>query len=187
MIPLFFQVVLQDSPSEAGMRLVIPSLATPVGGLLAGIIMSHHGRLSELVRVGCFLMMVGNGLVASLQYEDASWKYLVYLIPANLGQGMAYPSILFTFLAAFDHSRKQGHLGLPPRNSLLLLTFLIAEQAVSTSMVYLFRSLGTVWGVAASSAIVQNILATQLTLALSEIPNKEKVIHLFQHLLGFDR
>ena len=106
MIPLFFQVVLQDSPSAAGMRLVIPSLATPVGGLIAGIVMSRYGRLSELVRAGCFLMMLGNGLVASLCYEDASWKYLVYLLPANLGQGMAYPAILFTFLAAFDHSGK---------------------------------------------------------------------------------
>jgi hypothetical protein len=108
MIPLFFQAVLQDSPSEAGMRLVIPSLATPVGGLIAGLIMSRHGRLSELVRIGCFLMMLGNGLVASLRYKDAPWKYLIYLIPANLGQGMAYPAILFTFLAAFDHSRKNA-------------------------------------------------------------------------------
>jgi hypothetical protein len=108
MIPLFFQAVLQDSPSEAGLRLVIPSLATPVGGLIAGIIMSRIGCLSELVRIGCFLMMLGNGLVASLRYKDASWKYLIYLIPANLGQGMAYPAILFTFLAAFDHNRKNA-------------------------------------------------------------------------------
>lgn len=87
------------------MRLAIPSLATPAGGLISGIIMSRWGRLSELVRVGCLLMMVGNGLVASLKYEDTSWKYLVYLVPANFGQGMSYPAILFTFLAAFDHSR----------------------------------------------------------------------------------
>lgn len=68
--------------------------------------MSRWGRLSELVRVGCLFMMVGNGLVASLQYKDHSWKYLVYLFPANFGQGMSYPAILFTFLAAFDHSRE---------------------------------------------------------------------------------
>jgi hypothetical protein len=115
MIPLFFQAVLQDSPSEAGMRLVIPSLATPVGGLVSGLIMSRHGRLSELVRAGCFLMMLGNGLVASLRYKDESWKYLLYLIPANLGQGMAYPAILFTFLAAYDHSRKKPvNIGISP-------------------------------------------------------------------------
>jgi hypothetical protein len=105
MIPLFFQVVLQDNPSEAGLRLVIPSLATPVGGVVSGIIMSRWGRLNELVRVGCFFMMMGNGVVASLRFQDSSWKYLVYLFPANFGQGMCYPAILFTFLAAFDHSR----------------------------------------------------------------------------------
>lgn len=80
--------------------------------------MSRWGRLSELVRIGCLLMLVGNGLVASLKYEDSSWKYLVYLFPANLGQGMSYPAILFTFLAAFDHDReyfpsKQGGRAYP--------------------------------------------------------------------------
>jgi hypothetical protein len=94
------------------MRLVIPSLATPAGGLLSGIIMSRWGRLSELVRVGCLLMMVGNGLVASLRYQDSSWKYLIYLVPANFGQGMSYPAILFTFLAAFDHNGKCSPLSL---------------------------------------------------------------------------
>jgi len=107
MIPLFFQVILLDSPSKAGLRLVIPSLATPVGGVIAGLIMSRYGRLSELVRAGCFFMVLGNALVASLKYHDAKWKYLVYLFPASLGQGIVYPSMLFTFIAAFDHSGKK--------------------------------------------------------------------------------
>ena len=66
--------------------------------------MSRWGRLSELVRLGSLLMMVGNGLVATLKFNDLPWKYLFYLIPANFGQGMSYPAILFTFLSAFDHS-----------------------------------------------------------------------------------
>lgn len=106
MIPLFFQVILEDTPSEAGLRMVIPSLATPVGGLVSGIIMSRWGKLNGLVRTGCFFMMLGNGLVASLKFQDSSWKHLVFLFPANFGQGMCYPAILFTFIAAFDHSRK---------------------------------------------------------------------------------
>ncbi|KAJ9495056.1 hypothetical protein H2202_009531 [Exophiala xenobiotica] len=154
-----YSVVLKDSASQAGMRLVIPSLATPAGGLLSGIVMSRWGRLSELVRVGCLLMMVGNGLVASLRYQDSSWKYLIYLVPANFGQGMSYPAILFTFLAAFDHN----------------------EQAVSTSMVYLFRSMGTVWGVAASSTLIQNVLTQELPRALEGIPHKEKLIDEIRH------
>lgn len=51
----------------------------------------------------------------------------------------------------------------------------MTEQAVSTSIVYLFRSMGTVWGVAASSALLQNILADQLPKALAGIPNKDEV------------
>lgn len=94
------------------MRLVIPSLATPAGGLLSGIIMSRWGRLSELVRLGSFLMMAGNGLVALLKFQDLPWKYILYLIPANFGQGMTYPAILFTFLGAFDHNGEREKVNL---------------------------------------------------------------------------
>ena len=106
MIPLFFQVVLLDSASKAGIRLVVPSLSTPIGGLIAGFVMSRWGHLSNLVRAGCLLMTLGNGLVASLHYKDSAWKYVAYLFPANIGQGIVYPSILFTNIAAFEQSRK---------------------------------------------------------------------------------
>lgn len=105
-IPLFFQVVLLDSPSKTGAMLAIPSLATPVGGLISGIIMSRWGKLAHLVRAGAFLMFAGNLLCTLFQFEDSKWKYFVYTIPASLGQGIVYPAILFTFLATFDHSGK---------------------------------------------------------------------------------
>jgi hypothetical protein len=173
MIPLFFQVVLLDSASKAGVRLIIPSLSTPIGGLIAGFIMSRWGQLGHLVRLGCFLMMLGNALVASLQYHDASWKYIAYLFPANLGQGIVYPSILFTNIAAFEQSRE---LRLHVSSKEGETANASPEQAVSTSTVYLFRSMGTVWGVAAASTIIQNTLSSQLPRALSGIPDKEKVI-----------
>jgi hypothetical protein len=48
-------------------------------------------------------MAVGNALLFSLRFVDSSWKYLAYIFPASLGQGVVYPSILFTSLASFDH------------------------------------------------------------------------------------
>lgn len=103
-IPLFFQVVLLDSPSKTGARLALPSLAAPIGGLISGITMSKWGKLAYLVRTGAFLMFMGNLLCTLLQFEDSNWKYIVYTIPSSLGQGIVYPAILFTFLATFDHS-----------------------------------------------------------------------------------
>lgn len=49
------------------------------------------------------------------------------------------------------------------------------DHAVSASTVYLIRSLGTVWGVAATSTIMQNTLNSGLGEALSGIPDKWKV------------
>lgn len=72
--------------------------------MIAGVVMSRWGKLASLVRAGAFLMTLGNVLVATFEFHDYGWKYIVYLFPANLGQGMAYPSTLFTFLAIFDHS-----------------------------------------------------------------------------------
>ncbi|KAE8385570.1 major facilitator superfamily domain-containing protein [Aspergillus alliaceus] len=158
-LPLLFQVILLDSAATAGARLAIPSLATPIGGLISGIVMSRWGKLAHLVRAGALLMCVGNLLVMSLQFNDAGWKYFIYVIPASLGQGIVYPGILFTFLAAFDH----------------------ADHAVSASTVYLVRSLGTVWGVAITSTIIQNTLRSGLAEALSGVPNKWKIIDDIRH------
>jgi hypothetical protein len=136
--------------------------------------MSRWGQLATLVRAGTCLMALGNFLIMSLQLNDASWKHFIYLIPANLGQGIVYPSILFTFIAAFEHSGKSGCYvllvkALEPFNKGI-------EQAVSTSTTYLIRSLGTVYGVALTSAIIQNFLAAKLPKALHGVPHKSRVI-----------
>ncbi|POR38213.1 Putative transporter [Tolypocladium paradoxum] len=159
MLPLFFQVVLLDSATKAGARLAIPSLATPIGGLVAGIVMSRWGQLIPLMRWGAILMTAGNALVTSFGFTDCAWKYLVYIFPANLGQGIVYPSILFTTLASFDH----------------------ADHAVSASTVYLIRSVGTVWGVSVTSAIVQTSLSVRLPDALGVIPDKWIMIDKIRH------
>ncbi|KAK8088747.1 MFS drug transporter [Apiospora hydei] len=158
-LPLFFQIVLLDSATQTGARLIIPSLAVPIGGLIAGIVMSRWGKLLTLVRVGAILMALGNGLMASLRFEDSYWKYFVYIFPANLGQGVIFPAILFTSLATFEHS----------------------DHAVSASTVYLIRSLGTVWGVSITSAIIQTTLSVRLPEALSDVPNKWTVIDDVRH------
>ncbi|KAK3946866.1 major facilitator superfamily domain-containing protein [Pseudoneurospora amorphoporcata] len=151
-LPLFFQVVLLDSATTAGARLAIPSLATPIGGLIAGVVMSRWGKLITLVRIGTALMVLGNALVTSLAFEDSRWKYLVYIFPAKLGQGTQ----------AFSSLHWPHH-------------------AVAASTVYLIRSLGTVYGVAITSAIVQTTLSVRLPGALGEIPDKWPVIDEIRH------
>lgn len=103
----------------------------------------------------------------------SKWKYFVYVFPADLGQGIIYPAILFTSLASFDHAGKP--ITSAVAHSLTSLTKTLLDHAVSASTVYLIRSLGTVWGVSVTSAIVQTTLTTRLPSALAGIPHENDV------------
>lgn len=146
--------------------------------------MSRYGRLISLVRAGALLMVFGNALVTALQFEDSSWKYMVFIFPANMGQGIVYPGLLFTGLATFQHSGEGRKRELrPPLNvlcdhSISIMAKLIlcaTDHAVSASVTYLVRSIGSVIGVAMTSSIVQTTLSVRLPDILGDIPDKARV------------
>lgn len=68
--------------------------------------------------------------------------YLLCLTPASMGQGFQFPG---TFLAVLAASEQR-------------------DQAVITSTLMLWRALGSVLGIAASSLVLQNALLRYLTL-----------------------
>ncbi|KAK3349780.1 major facilitator superfamily domain-containing protein [Lasiosphaeria hispida] len=153
MVPLYFQAVRGDSPSAAGLRLMIPSLATPVGGVIAGSMMHRGYPLCYNVRIGTAMMLLGNVLAFSMGMTGSRWKEFIYLVPANLGLGLTNPSVLFSFVSLFEHR----------------------EQAVATSTVYLIRSMGTIYGVTVTAAIVQNVLMARLSEALGSEASEELI------------
>ncbi|AEO64686.1 uncharacterized protein THITE_2110980 [Thermothielavioides terrestris NRRL 8126] len=164
MVPLYFQAVRGDSPSEAGFRLIIPSLATPVGGVLAGTLMHRGYPLCLNVRLGTATMLLGNLLALTMGMSGSRWKEFVYLVPANLGLGLTNPSVLFSFVSLFEHR----------------------EQAVATSTVYLIRSMGTIYGVTITSAIVQNVLLARLPETLGDAATDELVERLRKSLFSLE-
>lgn len=135
-LPILFQINLGDSVAQAGFRLSIPAVATPIGGLLSGIYMAKYSVFSNLVLLGTSLMAIGNFLGLAISKDIPTWVTNLLLIPANLGQGLVYPSSLFLFVYYFDSFK----------------------QASSTSTVYLMRNIGGVWGIASITAITQAIL-----------------------------
>lgn len=112
MVPLYFQAVRGDSPSEAGMRLIIPALATPVGGIIAGSLMHRGYPLCLNVRLGTATMLLGNLLALSMGTTGNRWKESVFLVPANLGLGLTNPSVLFSFVSLFEHSGERTNLSI---------------------------------------------------------------------------
>ena len=82
-----------------------------------------------------------------------NWAYMLFIIPSSMGQGFMFPA---TFMAVLAVSEQ-------------------AEQAVVTSTLILWRSLGMVLGVASSSLVLQNALLHYLNEFVVG-PDKERVI-----------
>lgn len=107
---------------------------------MTGFSITRTRHLKWPLICGTTLYVCGSIGLFRLQRNLADAQYLLALVPYSIGNGFQYPA---TFMA-------------------LLATSTQAEQAVITSTLMLWRSLGVVLGVAASSVVVQNALVHYL-------------------------
>ncbi|KAI5795662.1 major facilitator superfamily domain-containing protein [Geopyxis carbonaria] len=152
-IPLYFQAVLLESATKAGGRLLIPSLAGTVGAVSTGLIITRTGRLDYTLYAGSGIMLAGTIILAFMQPDFSDLLFFFFLIPCNLGLGLALPSGLMSILATSSQT----------------------DQAVTTSTLIMMRSLGNVLGVATSSLILQNCLFYFLEQNITG-PGKQEII-----------
>ncbi|KAB8297696.1 hypothetical protein EYC80_001503 [Monilinia laxa] len=152
-IPLYFQAVLLESPTASGLRLIIPSIAASSIGTLTGFLITWTRNLKVPLVLGASLYVVGTIGLVSMGRGLPNWMYVLLLIPTSMGQGFQMPGTFMSVLAVSE----QG------------------EQAVVTTTLVLWRSMGQVLGVALSSLIVQNSLVGFLNENVVG-PDKEKVI-----------
>ncbi|CAJ0549277.1 Ff.00g028900.m01.CDS01 [Fusarium sp. VM40] len=135
-IPLYFQAVLLTTATTSGLRLIIPTIAASATGTFVGFAVTYTGRLKWPVQSGTICILVGTIGLAMLRRDLPSWVYLLILIPSSIGQGFQFPGTFMAILAASKPT----------------------EQAVVTSTLMLWRSLGQIFGIASSSLVVQNAL-----------------------------
>lgn len=134
--PLYFQAVLLTSATTSGLRLVLPSIASTVAGVSTGFLITYTRRLKWPLMLGTGLAIFGNAGLLLLRRGLPSYVYILALVPSSFGSGFQFPGTFMAILASSPQS----------------------EQAVVTSTLLLWRSLGGVLGVAMSSLVVQNAL-----------------------------
>ena len=116
-----------------------------------------------LIVCGVVLFLVGTVMLSGMQRGMPDWVYLAFLVPSAMGQGFQFPATFMAVLAVSE----QG------------------EQAVVTSTLILWRSLGMVLGVAVSSLVLQNALVMYLKEMVTG-PDRENVcLRLISSLLQF--
>ncbi|WYZ45158.1 hypothetical protein EsH8_VIII_000474 [Colletotrichum jinshuiense] len=152
-IPLFFQAVLLTTATSSGLRLVLPSIVSSFFGAATGFLITYTRRLKWPVVTGAVGLFVGTVALAAMRRGWPSWVYLLCLVPSSIGQGFQFPGSFMAVLVASEQR----------------------EQAVVTSTLILWRSLGMVLGVASSSLVVQNALVGYLD-EYVQGPDKDEVI-----------
>lgn len=153
--PLFFQGVLLTSATTSGFRLIFSSAAASTAGAATGFLITYTRRLKWPLVLGTSLSVVGALSLAAMQRGWPAFLYILCLLPSAAGSGFQFPG---TFMAVLSVSEQ-------------------SEQAVVTSTLILWRSLGQVLGIACSSLVVQNALWYYLEVFVSG-PEKEKVVGL---------
>lgn len=122
-------------------------------GVATGFLISRTRHLGWAPLLGAWSILLGTVLVAFMQRTWPTWAFMLSLVPASAGQGFQFPGTFLALLALWDQR----------------------TQAVVTSTLILWRSLGVVLGVAVSSLVVQNALYGYLEAFVSG-PDREAVI-----------
>ncbi|KAF1989199.1 MFS general substrate transporter [Aulographum hederae CBS 113979] len=153
--PLYFQAVKLESASTSGFRLALPSLLLTVCGVGSGLFLTRTGRMLLPMVLGSLVALAGSVALSSMWDDIPAWLAMLFVCPISMGQGLLFPATSVAVLAVSD----------------------VDDQAIMTTTLVLWRSLGTVLGVAIGGLVVQNALVAYLH-AFVTGKNSNKVIHL---------
>ncbi|KAL8830019.1 MAG: hypothetical protein Q9170_005920 [Blastenia crenularia] len=145
-LPIYYRV-LGATATQAGHGLIPIGVCLPLGSLIAGFVTSRTGRYRHVLWVAIFSLLLGALANCFITFSTPRWLPVAYLAIV----GLAIGAILVVTLVAFTSAVEES------------------EQALVTSLSYVFRSTGSILGVAISSAVYQRVLEDDLRKALTDL------------------
>ncbi|KAH7058700.1 major facilitator superfamily domain-containing protein [Macrophomina phaseolina] len=149
-LPLFFQVVDGASATTAGVRLIPGIVAGVTGSLFGGFYMQWTGRFYWLTVLAYSGLVVGASLILLFAgvgvVPESTLGIVMGLVVCGFSNGIGVTTSLIGLISNASH----------------------ADQAVATACSYLFRSLGSVFGVSVAATLVNQELRRRLAEALGD-------------------
>ncbi|KAL8717365.1 MAG: hypothetical protein Q9225_005384 [Loekoesia sp. 1 TL-2023] len=164
-LPLFFQAVDGFTATQASVRLLPAILAGVSGSLFGGLLMQKTGKYYWLT-ITAYTMLFGGVLVVLLCSDfvvNNTYGIAVGLVLSGFGNGIGVTSSLIGLISNAAQ----------------------ADQAVATACSYLFRTLGSVVGLALSATVVQQSLRNQLQDQLNSGKDAEKLAQRVRQSLDY--
>lgn len=153
-IPLYWQAVDDISATGAGLRIIPSIFFGTSGSLFAGIYMKRTGKYYWLT-ITCYSFLVVGMIVVTLSSGvliDNNALIILGMCINGFSNGIGVTSTLIGLIANATHE----------------------DQAVATACSYLFRSLGSVFGVSMSATVANQALRKNLAKEIPRLGLPEK-------------
>ncbi|KAI9508296.1 MFS amino acid permease [Russula earlei] len=173
-LPIYFQV-LGSSATGAGVRMIPFSLGASVTAMLSGVIVTRSGAYRAIIWGSWATMVLGWGLMTTLDDHSDTAKKVLYPLVTALGVGCLFQVPLIALQAAMP----------------------VKDMATSTSTFGFLRTMGGTVGIAIGQALYTSILKRKLKripnlggfdaspAALSESqPERGEIIHAYAQSIG---
>jgi len=89
-LPIWFQAIKGISAIDSGIRLLPLVLAMVVSSVVTGVLTSHIGYYAPFLIIGVCLMVVGAGLLTTLQVDTGEAKWIGYQVLFGWGLGNSF-------------------------------------------------------------------------------------------------
>ena len=164
-LPLFFQAVDGFSASQAGVRLLPGIVAGVCGSLFGGKVMQRTGKYYWLTVIAYASLTLGMVpiLLCTGSLANNTYGISVGMVMCGFGNGIGVTTTLIGLIANAG----------------------VEDQAIATACSYLFRSLGSVIGLALSATVVQQTLRTQLHRRLESGNDTEHIVKRIRESLEY--
>ncbi|KAH7033705.1 major facilitator superfamily domain-containing protein [Microdochium trichocladiopsis] len=146
-VPMYFQITQDASATEAGAHLFPAVVGNTIGGIITGLWIKKTGHYKGLLLVGAAASFVSYTLLLWRWHGHTNWWESLYIVPGGFGTGVSLSAGFIALQAVIEP----------------------ADKAVASSVLYMQLPIGSIIGVALSSAATLSGMRTALT---------QKLLHL---------
>ncbi|KAJ7629491.1 iron permease [Mycena polygramma] len=139
-IQVYFQACYNVSPLGSGVDgLALAIIAAPAG-LIAGVVIQKTNSYRASIAVGWIFMIIGMGLLSTLDFDSSRSKAIGYSAISSAGLGILILATYFPVLAPIT----------------------VTETAQALALFIFMRNFSLVWGITVGGTILQNELHKRL-------------------------
>jgi len=140
LLPLYMQVNLQYSPSEAGIRLIPMMLGIVAMAVTSGRLISRTGKYKRFPVAGMVILIIAMVLFTTINKEMPYWQLAVYAMLMGMGVGLSMQNIVIALQNDVEYR----------------------DMGVATSSNTFFRSLGASFGTAIFGTVLTNRFVSEI-------------------------